>query len=52
MLCFTDPTFSTMFDGNFEEIQFKSPSAVSGQFLNINVSLLDVTDCLGFGSIT
>lgn len=29
LVCFLDPTFSTMFDGNFEEIHFKTPSAVS-----------------------
>lgn len=44
---FVDPAFSTMFDGNFEEILFKTPSVVSGWFLNINVSLLDHIDWMG-----
>lgn len=33
-----------MFDGNFEEINFKTPSLVSGGFLNIYISLLDLIE--------
>lgn len=45
--CFIDPAFSGMFDGNFEEIHFRTPSVVSGRFLNTNASILDLTDCTG-----
>lgn len=38
-LSFLDPAFSTMFDGNFEEIHFKTPSVVSGGHLNTNVKM-------------
>lgn len=44
-LCFADPAFSTMFDGNFEEIHFKAPSVVSGPFLNMHVSCKQVCFC-------
>lgn len=36
ILTTSDPAFSTMFDGNFEEIQFKTPSVVdAGSFLQL-----------------